>query len=462
MNARKIVPVLCLMVASVGVCFSQESAKLKTSEIPNPVQSGAGYVTSIGGYLAPAEIDELNELVAGIERDTTAEIAVVVVPSLEDDIFYAAQALFDDWKIGKADKDNGLLIVAAIEDRNIRTHTGYGMEGIFTDAIISWMQKSIVTPEFREGRYGPGLIAYVGKIGAMLRDPAALEEIRSGAKRGERQDFLDQWGIVFILCALVGLTLLIAGFILLVLEISSVRKNVTKTYASYGKILAIEAKGIGKYGFAAPIALFSCAAPFISVPLALSGFGGAVAFVLFGLALPVAGLAASIVGAVKSRAFRNAILRRWRNEPRPCPECGATMEKLSETDDDRYLQPFQVAEERVQSEDYDVWLCPSCKNTTVEKFRAGKYSLFVTCPKCGGLTARQGKREIARLPTYERAGEVRLHFSCLACAHEYAISTEIPVLTRSSSGGIGGSGGHSGGSSFGGGRSGGGGATGHW
>jgi uncharacterized protein len=77
-------------------------------------------------------------LVAGIERDTTAEIAVVVVPSLEDDIFYARPGRCSTTgKIGKADKDNGLLIVAAIEDRNIRTHTGYGMEGIFTDAINS-------------------------------------------------------------------------------------------------------------------------------------------------------------------------------------------------------------------------------------------------------------------------------------------------------------------------------------
>jgi endogenous inhibitor of DNA gyrase (YacG/DUF329 family) len=267
------------------------------------------------------------------------------------------------------------------------------------------------------------LIAYVGKIGAMLRDPAALEEIRSGAKRGERQDFLDQWGIVFILCGS-GLTLLIAGFILLCWNLA-VRKNVTKTYASYRKILAIEAKGIGKYGFAAPIALFSCAAPFISVPLALSGFGGAVAFVLFGLALPVAGLAASIVGAVKSRAFRNAILRRWRNEPRPCPECGATMEKLSRNGRRPLPSAFRLPRNGFS---------PRLRRVAVSflqkyhgrKFRArGKYSLFVTCPKCGGLTARQGKREIARSRRNERAGEVRLHFSCLACAHEYAISTEI-------------------------------------
>jgi uncharacterized protein len=464
MDARKIVPVLFLFLFAAGLVYSQDAAKLKPEEIPNPVMSGTGYVTSLGGYLAPAEIDSLNALIVGIERDTTAEIAVVVVPSLEDDIFYTAQALFDDWKIGKTDKDNGLLIIAAIEDHAIRTHTGYGMEGIFTDAIISWMQRSIITPEFKEGRYGVGLIAYVENIGAMLRDPSALEEIRSGAKQGERQDFLDQWGVVFILCALAGLSMLVAGFILLALEIASVRKNMAKSYTSYGKIVSLEKKGIGKRGFAAPLALFPCAAPFLAVPLALSGAGGLFAFILVGIAIPAAGLVVAIAGAVKSRGFRNDVLRRWRSEPRPCPECGAAMEKLSETEDDRYLQPFQIAEERVQSEDYDVWLCTSCRNTTIEKFRAGKYSLYVACPKCGGLTARQGKREIASLPTYEREGEMRLHFACLACAHEYAISTVIPVLSRtsSSSGSFGSGGGSSGGSSFGGGRSGGGGATGHW
>ena len=104
---------------------------------------------------------------------------MVVVPSLANDIFTEAQALFDRWEIGKAGVDNGLLILAAIEDRNIRTHTGYGMEGLFTDAGISVLQESIIVPAFREGRYGDGLIAYVTEIDRIIRDPAAAAELRA-------------------------------------------------------------------------------------------------------------------------------------------------------------------------------------------------------------------------------------------------------------------------------------------
>ena len=170
---------LILFPLAAEISGPGENAPWSASDIPNPTEAGTGYVTSIGGYLTDGETAGINDLVLGIERDTSVEIAVVVVPSLAEDIFTEAQALFDRWEIGKAGVDNGLLILAAIEDRNIRTHTGYGMEGLFTDAGISVLQESIIVPAFREGRYGDGLIAYVTEIDRIIRDPAAAAELRA-------------------------------------------------------------------------------------------------------------------------------------------------------------------------------------------------------------------------------------------------------------------------------------------
>jgi uncharacterized protein len=142
------------------------------------------------------------------------------------------------------------------------------------------------------------------------------------------------------------------------------------------------------------------------------------------------------------------------------------MEKLSETDDDKYLKPFQITEERIKADDYDVWVCPSCKASTVEKYRAGRYFLYAQCPSCGGQTAKQTGRFVVVSPTYESAGQASLVFTCLSCKHEFSKVAIIPRLTRSSSSsgsGVSSSfGGSGGGSSFGGGSSGGGGSTSSW
>ncbi len=467
---------ISLCLSAFPLCAQDESGAWTASDIPNPTEAGTGYVTSIGGYLTDEEVAAVNELVVGIERDTSVEIAVVVVPSLAGDIFTESQCLFDAWKIGKADKDNGLLIVASIEDRQFRTHTGYGMEGIFTDASISVLQESVVIPEFKEGRYGTGIINYVTEIGRILRDPEALGELPSPetfqateqsaapTMRERLSDFGDV-ALPFFLFGGIGFLVLAGAVVSFVREIRAVLANGRKNYRTYSSILAVEGKGIGKQGFSLPAFFFPFGAVFFSVGLAIGGFLEPKEIALFGLAPPAFGLLSSLIGMRWSGSVRNGIIRRWRESPRTCPECGGEMKRLSETEDDAYLAPTQVREEELKSEDYDVHLCSACGASTVEKFRGNRYSLYTACPSCKAMASRQKKREVTRRPTYEMTGEALLHFECLACAHAFTKSTTIPRLTRSSgSGGSGGSHGGSsgGGSSFGGGRSGGGGSSSSW
>jgi len=58
-------------------------------------------------------------------------------------------------------------------------------------------------------------------------------------------------------------------------------------------------------------------------------------------------------------------LKRLRNKPRNCESCGNKMRKLDEEEDNRYLTPQENTEERLNSVDYDVWLCDHCGNTLV-------------------------------------------------------------------------------------------------
>lgn len=439
---------------------------LAPGDIPNPAEAGTGWVASIGDYLTAGEIATINGLIDGIERDTSAEIAVVVVPSLRDDIFSTAQELFDRWKIGKEGADNGLLVVADIGGHQFRTHTGYGMEALFTDAMISYLQESIVIPGFKEGRYGETLIRYLEKIGSMLRDPAVQGEVRASADDYARKAAFRDNAIGSFVFAIAGIVIVMLGFVFLSHSISNAKKTARKKYDSYDRIARLDKSGLGVAGFALPLFMIPFGGVFLAIGVGVSGLFDFAHVALYGGSVPAAGTLAAAVAVLWAVLEKKRIIRIWREGPRACPECSGAMEKLSETDDDKYLKPFQITEERIKAEDYDVWVCPACKASTVEKYRAGRYFLYAVCPACGGQTAKQTARIVVETPTYERAGQASLVFTCLSCKHEFSKVAIIPRLTRSSSSSgsssSGGSSGSGGGSSFGGGSSGGGGSTSSW
>lgn len=103
---------------------------------------------------------ELESFLRATERATSAEIAVVTLPSLEGgEVDDFANRLFNKWGIGKKAKDNGILLLAAIEDRKIKIEVGYGLEGTLPDARTGRLLDEHVIPRFKEQQYAAGLIA---------------------------------------------------------------------------------------------------------------------------------------------------------------------------------------------------------------------------------------------------------------------------------------------------------------
>ncbi len=106
----------------------------------------------------PAYESKITELAKKIEGATTVEIAVVTVESLEGESkeMYAVK-LFEQAGIGKKDKDNGLLILVAKQERKYRFEVGYGLEGVITDSMKVNIGDRIITPNFKRGEYGRGI-----------------------------------------------------------------------------------------------------------------------------------------------------------------------------------------------------------------------------------------------------------------------------------------------------------------
>jgi len=72
--------------------------------------------------------------------------------------------LFERAGIGQKDTDNGLLIVVSLREHAVRIEVGYGLESIVTDGFAGEIIREQMTPEFRAGRYGPGLVAGTARI----------------------------------------------------------------------------------------------------------------------------------------------------------------------------------------------------------------------------------------------------------------------------------------------------------
>ena len=162
-----------LLIAAVG-------AEPLTS-IPNPRTRNGTWVTDMPGMLRADTIARLNSTIGEFERTNGAEMAVVVIRSLDGlSIEEAAVKLFELWNIGKKNKDNGLLLLWSTDDRRVRVEVGYGLEGVLNDGKVGAILDAYVIPRFRSGEFDAGLLAGVDALlSAAREEPVELPSQRS-------------------------------------------------------------------------------------------------------------------------------------------------------------------------------------------------------------------------------------------------------------------------------------------
>lgn len=127
--------------------------------------SPAGFVNDYAGVLKAEQKQTLESKLSQFEKDSSNEISVVTITSLQDDtIENFAVELFKDWGIGKEGKDNGILVLIALQDRRMRIEVGYGLESALTDAQANWIINDIMKPAFLENSFYQGIDEAANKI----------------------------------------------------------------------------------------------------------------------------------------------------------------------------------------------------------------------------------------------------------------------------------------------------------
>ena len=156
--------------------------------LPSPT----GPVMDLAGVLDAGTQQQVTRLIREVQERTTAEIAILTVPSTAPlTIEEYSVAIFDRWKIGKRGQDNGLLFLVAVRDRRLWITIGYGLEGMLPDGKIGEIRDRYIVPHFRAGRYAEGIlrgtealasvILAQGGEGTQGRQPAVRPARRQGA-----------------------------------------------------------------------------------------------------------------------------------------------------------------------------------------------------------------------------------------------------------------------------------------
>ena len=427
------------------------SVQYTIKSIPNPTKTYPyGYVSNPDGILKHQTVDQINFLLDSFVKKTTNEMAVVIVNSIgENEINSFGDELASSWKIGKAKKDNGILLLFVMDQRKLTIKTGYGVEGVLPDAICKRIQNESIVPAFKAGDYDAGILAGVKEMIHYLEKEPIVKEPEKPI----------DWTQAITL-ALIGFTILLIISLQWTGKMIQKIKNNNELTNNMAKYKAIKTQLGGIMNITAFI-----------IPLFI--FGGIIFFTHFAYAILVipmslASLPAFILSKIKMFKIRRA--------PIPCSECDGTMHLLSEKEEDTHLKLSQQFEEQLHAVDYDVFVCNTCNNQAI--FTLDKPSIYTACPKCNTKAYILKMKKTVVTPTYYSGGIERHTYICKFCGYEDDQNHKLPKLDNnngssfiggmlvgsliSGRGGFGSSSSGGFGGSFGGGDFGGGGATSSW
>ena len=138
-------------------CFSLLTTGLWAQDIPEPM-SPKRLVNDYVGMLNGTERETLEQKLRAYNDSTSSQITIVVVKTTQP--YPAGDYAFElgrRWGVGQKDKDNGLVLLWATEDRKIFIATGRGLEGAIPDVIAKRIIREVITPEFKSEMYYRGL-----------------------------------------------------------------------------------------------------------------------------------------------------------------------------------------------------------------------------------------------------------------------------------------------------------------
>ncbi|HET9706035.1 MAG TPA: TPM domain-containing protein, partial [Vicinamibacterales bacterium] len=197
-------------VLKLTACLLLPAALAAQTSFPKPV----GRVTDLAELIDPSTEAVIDQQLAALERRTSAEVAVATVRSLDGmSIEEYANRLFKVWGIGQAKQDNGVLVLVALNEREMRIEVGYGLEGVLPDGLAGQIIREEFTPRFRNDDYSGGIRAGVTRVAAVVERHQILtpEELARFNESGGGDGDAPVWIIIPFMGLFVGIGFFMVG-----------------------------------------------------------------------------------------------------------------------------------------------------------------------------------------------------------------------------------------------------------
>ena len=190
--------VLIACLAAPAIALAQTDAT-RLRWVPDPRATTGSWVADPANHLAHATRARIDSIATALERETSAEIAVVVIDSLDGlEPGDAALLLHRRWAVGKRERDNGIVLLWSPARRQIFVSVGDGLEGVLPDARAGRIQDREMLPAFRRGDFDAGVLAGASALAGAAREETYSGPVRAtaGQARSGQQSSGTPWGTI--------------------------------------------------------------------------------------------------------------------------------------------------------------------------------------------------------------------------------------------------------------------------
>src|SRR3984893_9508305 len=184
----------CLVTAAFALDFPQLTGR---------VVDQAGVMSADSRGAVEAKLKDL-------EDKSGIQLVVATVKSLQgSDIETYANQLFRTWKLGQAQKNNGVLLLVAPAEHKVRIEVGYGLEGTLTDALSSVIISSAIVPRFKSNDFSGGIERGVDGIVSVLSGDTAEWQPKVPLRSNDDLGL----ALVVVWCAFVIIAIIVVGYL---------------------------------------------------------------------------------------------------------------------------------------------------------------------------------------------------------------------------------------------------------
>jgi uncharacterized protein len=369
---------LPLLLVAILINTKTLIAEQRMSLYPFPQRMIHDYANKLDYQLE----NSLEQAILKTRHATTAELVVVIVPSLQAmPIEDYANQLFNSWGIGSGSTNNGILLLFALQDKSARIEVGVGLEQLISDQLAGKLLDTEILPFLTEQNIETGVkrgtLAILDILNRFPDLARGTKEMSTGHVIRSPYDVATNWCIAIMVIS---------------------------------ELLHISCFFISKYKYYPTIA-FVMVVPTLMMLMAMA-LVTSLPYLNVNGYLRIMGLFA-FIGGISSLRGHCRYFSRYKKHL--CRKCATRQVLLCEIEEDALLSEQEQLEENLGSVDYDLWVCPACY-THEKKEYINWMSHFAKCPVCNHRTLAERKR-VLNLPSQITSGVIEIENTCQSCWH---------------------------------------------